>query len=142
MTNLSRNHLLQECLYFTANQLARTITRMADEEFRITGLSPTYAFLMIVVNEQPGISQKELGEILHITPSTVTRFIEKLQHKGLVYSEQHGRQSLIYSTEKGKALQADIEKAWNNLYQRYSELLGEQEGIELTEKLYHVSKQL
>ncbi|ANY71382.1 MarR family transcriptional regulator [Paenibacillus ihbetae] len=137
-----QDHLLKGCLYFTANQLARSITKLAEDEFRITGLSPTYAFLMIAVNEKQGISQKELGEVLHITPSTVTRFIEKLQAKGLVYAEQKGRMSLIYSTDKGKELQPDIEKAWLNLYDRYSNIIGEQTGIELTEQLFQISNQL
>jgi len=139
MTTPLTDHLLRGCLYFTANQLARSITKLADESFYPTGLSPTYAFVMIAVNEKQGISQKELGEVLHIAPSTITRFIEKLQNKGLVYTEQQGRQSLIYSTDKGKALQAEIEAAWNNLYRRYSDLVGEQFGRELTEQLYQVS---
>lgn len=129
-------------MYFTANQLARSITKLADNEFRITGLSPTYAFLMIAVNDQPGISQKELGEILHIAPSTITRFIEKLLNKNLVYTKQRGRQSLIYPTDRGRELQPIIEKAWINLYDRYSDVIGEQIGIKLTEQLYQVSLQL
>lgn len=136
------DHLLTECMYFTANQLARAITRLAEEEFRVTGLSPTYAFLMIVVNDQPGISQKELGEILHIAPSTITRFIEKLQNKDLVYSKQHGRQSLIYPTEQGKKLLPVIEEAWMKLYRRYCDVIGEQFAIQLTEEMYQVGLQL
>lgn len=142
MTKSMTDHLLKGCMYFTANQLARAITKLADDEFRITGLAPTYAFLMIAINDQPGISQKELGGILHIAPSTITRFIEKLQNKNLVYSKQKGRQSLIYPTDKGRELQPIIEKAWINLYQRYSDPIGEQLGIELTEQLYQVSLQL
>lgn len=145
VNNLSKStadHLLRGCMYFTANQLARAITKLADDEFRITGLSPTYAFLMIVVNERPGISQKELGEVLHIAPSTVTRFVEKLLNKEFIYMKQSGRQSLIYPTDKGKEVQPIIEKAWNNLYRRYSEIIGEQLGIELTEQMYQAGLKL
>ena len=51
--------LLHHCLYFTANRMSRIITHMAEEEFRVTGISPTYAFLLMIVNENDGISQKD-----------------------------------------------------------------------------------
>ncbi|WNR43070.1 MarR family winged helix-turn-helix transcriptional regulator [Paenibacillus roseipurpureus] len=81
----------QNCMYFSSALLNRAITRMAEETFKSTGLSPTYAFLLMAVHEQPGISQKELGEALHLTPSTITRFIEKLIHKELVLSRNRGK---------------------------------------------------
>ena len=59
------NSLLHHCLYFTANALSRVIARMAEEEFKTTGLSPSHAFLMMVVNDNLGIGQKELGEQLN-----------------------------------------------------------------------------
>lgn len=68
---------MKECLYFTANRLGRIITKMAEDEFAVSGLSPTYAFLLMAVYEREGISQKELCEILHLQPSTITRFIER-----------------------------------------------------------------
>ena len=67
---------------------------MAEEEFKHTGVSPTYAFLLMAVQEQPGITQKELGEALHVTPSTITRFIEKLVYKGLATTRSEGKKSL------------------------------------------------
>lgn len=132
----------QGCLYFSANRLSRVITKMAEEEFLVSGLSPTYAFLLMAVYDEEGISQKKLGEVLHIQPSTVTRFVEKLIGKGLLYSRTEGRLSLIYSTDKGKALKGDIEKCWNNLHIRYSAILGMEEGDALTHRLFEVSDQL
>ncbi|GAB2570951.1 MarR family winged helix-turn-helix transcriptional regulator [Gracilibacillus alcaliphilus] len=133
---------LKECLYFTANRLGRIITKMAEDEFAISGLSPTYAYLLMVVYDKEGVSQKELSEILHLKPSTVTRLVEKLISKGLIYSQAEGRMSLIYTTEKGKSLQPTIHECWMNLRRKYSEILGEKEGEELTLRLDKVSDQL
>ncbi|MDF2958901.1 MAG: transcriptional regulator, MarR family protein [Paenibacillus sp.] len=133
---------LKECLYFTANRLSRIITKMAEDEFAVSGLSPTYAFLLMAVYEKEGISQKELGEILHLQPSTVTRLIEKLAVKGLIYNRVEGRLSLIYTTDKGKALEDVINRCWTNLRSRYAAILGEKEGDDLTLHLYKVSDQL
>lgn len=124
--------IFNKCLYFTVSKLSRSITKMAEEEFSKTGISPTYGFLLMTVNEKPGISQNEICEILHLAPSTLTRFIDKLEGKGLLVRRTEGKNSFIYSTEKGKEHQKEIEKAWLSLYNRYSEILGYEEGEELS----------
>jgi len=129
---LDRNALLGDCLYYSSNKLSRMIGKMADEEFRITGLSPTYAFLVSILNEGDGITQKEIGEVLHVTPSTITRFIDKLENSGHLERRIEGKKSFVYSTEKGKGIQSDIDRAWTNLHARYKDLLGEDGCNELT----------
>lgn len=136
------DQLLSSCLYFNSNKLARIIGKMADEEFRITGLSPTYAFLISIVNETEGTSQKYIGEKLCITPSTITRFIDKLENKGLVIRKTDGKNALIYLTQKGKMLQIDINKAWHNLHHRYSEILGEEKEKELVHNICKLAAKL
>jgi DNA-binding MarR family transcriptional regulator len=124
--------ILHNCLYFTANSLARAITRMAEEEFRRTGLSPSHAFLMMLVNDTPGIGQKELCEQLHLAPSTVTRFIDSLVHKGYLTRQSEGKASKIYATQEGRKLHQSITAAWKNLHQRYALVLGRKKGDDLT----------
>lgn len=132
----------KNCLYFTASKLARIITKMAEEEFAATGLSPAYAFLLMIVNDRPGITQQDLGIALHITPSTVTRFIDKLEVKGLVTRTVEGKNSLINLTKKGLAVQEKIGQAWSSLYDRYSEILGEEEGDSLTHLIFQAGERL
>jgi DNA-binding MarR family transcriptional regulator len=131
-----------DCLYFTANRLARAITRMAEEEFGPTGLSPAYAFLLMAVYERDGLTQKELGEVLHLTPSTVTRFVEKLEMKRLVVTRQDGRLSRVYLTDRGRAMRKQIEECWTSLHERYAKVLGREEGDRLTRRLYEASVEL
>jgi len=134
--------ILHHCLYFTANALSRVITRMAEEEFRFTGLSPSHAFLMMLVNDQPGITQKELGESLHLAPSTVTRFVDTLVYKGYLTRQAEGKISRIYATESGADLQQPIADAWKNLHMRYARILGLTEGDELTRQIDEASLKL
>jgi DNA-binding MarR family transcriptional regulator len=126
------NCILNNCLYFTVNKLSRAITRMAEDSFKKTGLSPTHAFLLMLVNNKPGISQSELADELHMMPSTITRFIDKLVMKGLIERKSEGKRSLIYPTEAGENTQQDIREAWKDLFNRYSAILGEDTGKELT----------
>jgi DNA-binding MarR family transcriptional regulator len=132
LTDNNSKTLLHDCLYFTANSLARVITRMAEEEFRKTGLSPSHAFLMMLVNDHPGIAQKELADNLQLAPSTVTRFIDSMVYKGYLTRQTEGKASKVYPTGEGKNLQSTIEDAWKNLHMRYAKVLGLREGDALT----------
>src|SRR5690554_2279013 len=99
---------LRDCLFFTSALLHRIVTKIVDDEFAKCGLPPNGAFLLLAVLEEEGINQKKLGETLHLQPSTVTRLIEKLVNKDVIYNRVEGRSSLIYSTDKGKALEPVI----------------------------------
>ncbi len=134
--------ILHTCLYFTANSLARVITRMAEEEFRKTGLSPSHAFLMMLVTNNPGIHQKELCEQLHLAPSTVTRFVDSLVNKGYLTRQTTGKISNVFATEDGENLRQPIEEAWRSLHQRYAKVLGLQRGDSLTAMIDDASSKL
>ena len=134
--------LLANCLYFTANALERVITRMAGEEFRATGLSPSHAFLLMLACEEPGIAQKELGQALHLAPSTVTRLVDALAARKLVTRASEGKSARITPTEQGLALQPDIAAAWKRLQGRYCTVLGQEAGDDLARAIGSASSRL
>lgn len=134
--------IFKDCMYFTATRLYRAISRMAEEAFVSTGLSPTYAFLMMMVYKDPGISQRDLAEQLHITPSTLTRLIDKLENKALVERQIHSKKTNVKLTPEGTDMNQTIMECWNKLYERYCEILGENEAKFLTEQLYATSLKL
>ncbi len=127
MTDCKKN-LIHHCLYFTANSLSRVITRMAEDEFKLTGLSPSHAFLMMLAIDQPGIGQKELCENLQLAPSTVTRFVDALFNKGFLTRKTEGKTVKIFATDRGSELKTPIAQAWERLYHRYADVLGQEEG--------------
>lgn len=133
---------LHNCLYFTANALARNIGKMADKAFKETGLAPSHAFMIMLVNEQPGITQGELCGHLHLAPSTLTRFADKLEKKGVLTREKEGKTVKVYPTEQGKELGKPIAAAWKRLYHDYSAILGKDEGDELTRTIGQASARI
>jgi DNA-binding MarR family transcriptional regulator len=115
---------------------------MAEEAFRTTGLSPSHAFLMMLVNETPGISQKDLCDALKLAPSTVTRFIDTLVYKGFLERHSEGKISRVFPTEQGIALDDPIRRAWKALHRRYAEVLGREAGDRLTAEIDSASERL
>ena len=130
------------CLYYSANALGRILTKMAEDEFAVTGFSPSYGFLIMSINAKPGIQPKELSEIMLLTPSTITRLIEKLEYKGLVERKNVGKITEVHPTQKCTDLDAIVKEAWLNLYRKYSDILGEENGKKLTGDIYNALKLL
>ncbi|NOU97178.1 MarR family transcriptional regulator [Paenibacillus sp. LMG 31456] len=133
---------LHNCLFFTTNRLSRAITKMAEEEFASTGLTPMYGYIIRLVTATPGISQKELSEKLYIAASTITRFIDKLEGKQLVERKVQGKTVLIYPTPKGKELEEAIRNASKSLHRRYEAILGTEASKQLSIDIEMTSEQL
>jgi DNA-binding MarR family transcriptional regulator len=130
------------CLYYSANALARVLTKLAEEEFAAAGLAPSYAFLLMTVNDKPGIQPSEISAQMQLAPSTVSRLIEKMEHRGYLTRTSVGKFTRVYPTERSKKLDKKIHDAWMNLYRRYSDLLGEEKGRKLTTGVYSASRKL
>lgn len=133
---------LSNCLYFTANILSRNIGKMAEAAFKEVGLSPSHAFMMMLIIDQPGITQKELSEHLGLAPSTLTRFADKLVYGGHIERSQEGKIVKLYPTGQGKALSPSIAAAWKRLYEEYSKILGKESGEALTKAIDTANKRL
>lgn len=134
--------MFSSCLYFSTNRLTRAMNKLAEEEFSKAGVAPTYAFLLILVHQQPGITPSELAENLHMAPSTITRFVDKLIVKNLVTKQSEGKNSYIYLTDKGKDIQEQLNGHWKNLNEAYSQILGEAWGYELTSNISKAARSI
>ncbi len=133
---------LQNCLFFTANRLSRAITKIAEEEFAETGLTPMYGYLIRLAIGTPGISQKELAEKLSVTASTLTRFVDKLETRKLVERKVQGKSVLIYPTAKAREMEETLRRASRKLHDRYEAVLGEEASSTLTRIVLQASHQL
>ncbi|MDK2968196.1 MAG: MarR family transcriptional regulator, and catechol-resistance regulon repressor [Lacrimispora sp.] len=129
---------LNSCLFFTTVKLSRVFGKVAEDAFSKTGLSPSHALLLYLVNQKEEILQKELGETLLLTPSTVTRLIEKLERKKLVSKRCEGKSVILSTTPEGIALQKTVMESWNSLHKKYQGILTQEETalfLNLSKKL-------
>jgi DNA-binding MarR family transcriptional regulator len=126
---------LDNCMYFTAARLHRALERMAEDCFAAAGLAPSQAFLLMMVQDRPGIGAGELARALHLAPSTLSRFLDKVEALGLAKRSKEGRNAVVSITAKGRKLRKTLDSGWDELYRRYCGILGETEAKRLTSVL-------
>lgn len=128
------------CLYFASNSLARHMNELAEEAFKFTCITPAYAFVMLEILKDSGLSQNQLAKRVNLKASTMTRFVDKLIDKGLVTREQEGRSSTVYPTKDGKDFKVIIEQALTILHDSYCDLLGKELAMKMTDQIQDINK--
>ncbi len=66
------------------NDLGRLIRTEADKRARAYGMTRAQWVILSRVQRAPGLSQRELAEILEVEPITVGRLVDRLEGRGLV----------------------------------------------------------
>lgn len=130
------------CLYFTSNALARKVEKVAIEVWKKAGLAPSHAYLLLLVLEEPGTQAGQLAEQLQLTPSTVTRLIEKLEEKKLVLRASEGKLTNVYPTQKAKDLKPQLRECIEELTVRYNKVLTKDENKHFLKTMHQVSERL
>ncbi len=74
----------QPDLLFLLHDLARQMRLDADRRAAAHGMTRAQWVILIRLERQPGLSQKELAEILEVEPITVARLIDRLEDRGMV----------------------------------------------------------
>ena len=131
-----------KCLYFTANALARKVEKLALESWNKVDLSPSHAYLLMLVVEEPGIQPTNIAEHLQLQPSTITRLIEKLESRRLLVRTVEGKLTNVYPTPKGREMLPKLRECLAEFYSRYSEILGREESARLVQTMARVADKL
>ncbi len=83
-------------LLFLLHDVARLLRVDADKRARVNGMTRAQWAILIWLERQPGISQKELSEILEVEPITVARLIDRLEARGMVERRPDPRDRRIW----------------------------------------------
>lgn len=87
--------------------ISRVVAAMREREFSRYGLKRgQHAYLTRIV-ENPGVSQKELTEMLKVDKGTTAKAIKKLIDVGYIYkerSQENYKVMEVYPTEEGKRI--------------------------------------
>ena len=130
------------CLYFSANALARKIEKLAIESWKKINLTPSHAYLLIMVLEEPGVQPGAIAAQMQLTPSTITRLIEKLEAKKLVVRTTEGKVTNVYATPKAKDLYPQMKNCLVHFTAKYSEILGDVECTKMVQNMNKLTDKL
>jgi DNA-binding MarR family transcriptional regulator len=130
------------CLYFTTNALARKVEKLAVESWKKIGLAPSHAYLLKLVIEEPGMQAGSLAEQLQLTPSTITRLIEKLEEKKLVTRVTEGKTTNVFPTQKAKEMKPQIKQCIEEFHEKYVKILGKEESKQFIQNMNTMADKL
>jgi len=137
--------MFEECLYFNSNALARTVSRIWVEAYRQFDLSPPHAFLLRVVLAKPGLLPRELAAELNLSRSTITRFLDSLEKRGLLVRKptgKDGRELQVYPTEAAKAIHQKLDDTGKELTKLMGKIVGKDKVSQTVAKLRDLQKYL
>jgi MarR family transcriptional regulator for hemolysin len=102
----------------TVVTLARLIRTAADKRARAHGMTRAQWQILIHLDRQPGLVQKELAEILEVEPITVARLVDRLEARGMVErrSDPMDRRCWrLHLTDSSRPLMGEIDSQLDEL---------------------------
>jgi DNA-binding MarR family transcriptional regulator len=121
-------------MHTEANTFSRSVSKHFDSYFKEFGLATSYVEVMIYLKNQGPLIQKEIANHLHLDPSTITRFLKKLEKEGwVVKAKMDGKTKIALNPKRAE----EVTKL-RELYRKAEEALSEKLGdkyVETTEKL-------
>lgn len=112
-------------MHTEANRFSREISAFYDAYFKEEKLATSYIELILIVDEAGSTTQKGIAEKLSLAPSTITRFINKLEKRGFVLKEMDGRNAMITLTKEGASNAINFRRKYDQAEMELMELLGE-----------------
>lgn len=119
---------MQRCACGNLRKTTRAVTQFYDRHLRSTGLRSTQCALLRKISLQSKISVCELGALLLMGQSTVTRNVDVLRKPGFITitPENHdARKRSISSTQTGRKKLADAIRLWQEAQAKIEQDLGE-----------------
>jgi len=129
-------------MYFSASALARKIEKLACTCWKPVDLSPSHAYLLLLVIDQPGIQPTCICTQLQLTPSTITRLIEKLEEKELVTRTSEGKTTAVFPTQKAVDMLPRLKACQQEFHNKQAEAISEANCGELVHKMNRLSEEI
>jgi MarR family transcriptional regulator, transcriptional regulator for hemolysin len=93
---MSSNSHPDEDLLVLIGDTARLIGTFADRIARRQGMTKAQWVVLLRVERYPGLSQKDLAELMEVEPITIGRLVDRLEARGLVTREADDQDRRIW----------------------------------------------
>lgn len=117
----------QECIAMRVRRLGRRVTRIFEEELRPHGVGIAQLTILVAIARAGPLRPSELGRLLDLEKSTVTRNLERLLARGWIRStpEPEGHGVRVELQAAGRAAIEGAYPAWSAGQERARRELGE-----------------
>jgi DNA-binding MarR family transcriptional regulator len=95
---------------------------------------------MYCVHEKPGLTLSQVGLVMNLEKSTVSRMIQKLVDYGYVLESRNGRSLSLTLSDSGEELLLKVNACWRNVNERFTEMIGEEEAENLQKSISFAAK--
>ena len=118
--------ITSECVGGRVRTLSRVITRIYDEHLRALGLKFSQMNILTVITARGSISPQQIGKLLGIEKSTLSRNVRILESNGWIESQpgESGNTLLLSATPKGRRLVQKASPCWRRAQEEVTSLLG------------------
>ncbi|HEX9113062.1 MAG TPA: MarR family winged helix-turn-helix transcriptional regulator [Nitrospirota bacterium] len=126
-----------ECIGVRVRILNRVITNIFDHALQPLDLKLTQGNILVMLSLYGGASPGDIGKVLLMEKSTVSRNLERMRKKGWidVASRDDGQAQVVSVTAKGRELLKAAHVAWKKAQKEATQLLGE-EGVSAVHNLH------
>lgn len=133
-------------VWFFANNIIRTSRLILNESLRPLGLSSAEGNILLeLAVGGDGLRQEDLVGRLDISKSAVSRALDSLENKGLVFKKPHPtdrRASLVFVSLQGRRLEPQLESVYQGLFAAAARGISEEEVARFTDLFRRVSENL
>jgi len=101
--------------------------------------------VLVPLWKQQGCSQQAIVDFTHRDKPSITRLIDQLEKEGYVERRSHPtdrRQNLIYLTNKGKEIEEKVMYIVNNVTERATRGLSENQIMEIKNFFQHIQNNI
>lgn len=119
--------IAKDCVAMRVRYLNRSLTSIYDDAFRSLGITASQVNMLVALVKQGSLSPGELGNLLNIEKSTISRNLERMRKAGWIEITSSGRTHAVEVTRKGKQLLMEVMPHWQEA-QRAADVLLSSEG--------------
>jgi DNA-binding MarR family transcriptional regulator len=132
------------CACANLRRAARAVTRLYNRELLPHGIEATQFTLMMVLHHVDEISQGELGEMLALDSTSLTRMLKLLKDHGWVQAKEGDdrRVRLFRLSGAGRKKIQECLPHWNRAQEQLRAAMGEKHMRELSAALAEVTRVL
>ncbi len=118
--------IAKECFAERVRYLNRSLTSIYDDAFRPLGITASQVILLVTLIERGTLSAGQLGRLLNVEKSTLSRNLERMRKAGWIEitAPTSGRTHAIEASRKGKKLLLEVFPRWREAQNATALLLG------------------